>query len=52
MSKEIIQHNNKKVTKTTKQSGNVSYSIKGVYRNTEKIKIKENISQKLLPLKH
>lgn len=35
MSKEIIQHNNKKVTKTTKQSGNVSYSIKGVYIETD-----------------
>lgn len=35
MSKEIIQHNNKKVTKTTKQSGNVSYSIKGVYIGTD-----------------
>lgn len=36
MSKEIIQHNNKKVIKTTKQSGDVSYSIKGVYIGTDK----------------
>ena len=35
MSKEIIQHNNKKVIKTTKQSGDVSYSIKGVYIGTD-----------------
>ncbi|HGK9432206.1 DNA polymerase III subunit beta [Streptococcus pneumoniae] len=35
MSKEIIQHNNKKITKTTKQSGDVSYSIKGVYIGTD-----------------
>ena len=35
MSKEIIQHNNKKIIKTTKQSGDVSYSIKGVYIGTD-----------------
>ena len=35
MSKEIIQHNNKKITKVTKQNGDVSYSIKGVYIGTD-----------------
>ena len=35
MSKEIIQHNNKKITKTTKQNGDVSYSIRGVYIGTD-----------------
>ena len=35
MSKEIIQHNNKKITKITKQNGDVSYSIKGVYIGTD-----------------
>ncbi|KXT64918.1 tyrosine-type recombinase/integrase [Streptococcus lutetiensis] len=35
MSKEIIQHNNKKVTKTTKQNGEISYSVKGVYIGTD-----------------
>lgn len=35
MSKEIIQHNNKKITKITKQNGDVSYSIKGVYIETD-----------------
>ena len=35
MSKEIIQHNNKKITKITKQNGDISYSIKGVYIGTD-----------------
>ena len=35
MNKEIIQHNNKKVIKTTKQNGEISYSIKGVYIGTD-----------------
>lgn len=35
MSKEIIQHNHKKITKITKQNGDVSYSIKGVYIGTD-----------------
>ena len=35
MSKEIIQHNNKRVTKVTKKNGDVSYSIKGVYIGTD-----------------
>ena len=35
MSKEIIQHNNKKITKITKQNGDVSYSVKGVYIGTD-----------------
>ena len=35
MSKEIIQHNNKKITKISKQSGDTSYSIKGVYIGTD-----------------
>ena len=35
MSKEIIRHNNKKVTKVTKKNGEVSYSIKGVYIGTD-----------------
>lgn len=35
MSKEIIQHNCKKVTKITKQNGDTSYSIKGVYIGTD-----------------
>lgn len=35
MSKEIIQYNNKKITKITKQNGDVSYSIKGVYIGTD-----------------
>lgn len=35
MSKEIIQHNNKKIMKTTKQNGEISYSIKGVYIGTD-----------------
>ena len=35
MNKETIQHNNKKVIKTTKQSGEISYSIKGVYIGTD-----------------
>ena len=33
--KEIIEHNNKKIVKTTKQNGDVSYSIKGVYIGTD-----------------
>ena len=35
MSKEIIQHNNKKITKITKQNGEISYSLKGVYIGTD-----------------
>ena len=35
MSKEIIQHNNKKITKITKQNGVISYSLKGVYIGTD-----------------
>ena len=35
MNKETIQHNNKKVTKITKQNGEISYSIKGVYIGTD-----------------
>lgn len=35
MSKEIIRHNNKRVTKVTKKNGDVSYSIKGVYIGTD-----------------
>ena len=35
MNKETIQHNNKKVIKTTKQNGEISYSIKGVYIGTD-----------------
>lgn len=35
MSKEIIQHNNKKITKISKKSGDTSYSIKGVYIGTD-----------------
>ncbi|WP_247924377.1 tyrosine-type recombinase/integrase [Streptococcus oralis] len=35
MSKEIIQHNNKRITKITKKNGDVSYSIKGVYIGTD-----------------
>lgn len=35
MSKEIIRHNNKRVTKITKKNGDVSYSIKGVYIGTD-----------------
>ena len=35
MSKEIIQHNNKKITKITKQNGDISYSLKGVYIGTD-----------------
>lgn len=35
MSKEIIQHSNKKITKISKQSGDTSYSIKGVYIGTD-----------------
>lgn len=35
MSKEIIRHNNKRVTKITKKNGEVSYSIKGVYIGTD-----------------
>lgn len=35
MNKEIIQHNNKKITKTTKQNGIISYSLKGVYIGTD-----------------
>lgn len=31
MQKEIIFHNNKKVTKTTKNNGTISYTQKGVY---------------------
>ena len=34
MSKEIIRHNSKRVTKVTKKNGDVSYSIKGVYIGT------------------
>ena len=35
MSKEIIRHNNKRVTKVTKKNGDISYSIKGVYIGTD-----------------
>lgn len=35
MSKEIIRHNNKKITKITKQNGDISYSLKGVYIGTD-----------------
>lgn len=35
MSKEIIRHNNKRVTKVTKKNGDVSYSVKGVYIGTD-----------------
>lgn len=35
MSKEIIRHNSKRVTKVTKKNGDVSYSIKGVYIGTD-----------------
>ncbi|HHQ6413385.1 TPA: tyrosine-type recombinase/integrase [Streptococcus pyogenes] len=35
MNKETIQHNNKKVRKITKQNGEISYSIKGVYIGTD-----------------
>jgi phage integrase family protein len=35
MSKEIIQYNNKKIIKVTKQNGDISYSIKGVYIGTD-----------------
>lgn len=35
MSKEIIRHNNKRVTKVSKKNGDVSYSIKGVYIGTD-----------------
>lgn len=35
MSKEIIRHNNKRITKVTKKNGDVSYSIKGVYIGTD-----------------
>lgn len=35
MYKEIIQHNGRKVTKTTKKNGDISYSIKGVYIGTD-----------------
>ena len=35
MNKEIIRHNNKRVTKVTKKNGDVSYSIKGVYIGTD-----------------
>lgn len=35
MSKEIIQHNNKKITKITKQNDVISYSLKGVYIGTD-----------------
>ena len=35
MNKETIQHNNKKVIKITKQNGEISYSIKGVYIGTD-----------------
>ena len=35
MSKEIIRHNNKSVTKITTKNGDISYSIKGVYIGTD-----------------
>ena len=35
MSKEIIRHNNKRVTKVIKKNGDISYSIKGVYIGTD-----------------
>lgn len=35
MYKEIIQYNGRKVTKTTKKNGDISYSIKGVYIGTD-----------------
>lgn len=35
VNKEIIQHNNKKITKITKQNGVISYSLKGVYIGTD-----------------
>lgn len=35
MNKETIQHNSKKVIKITKQNGEISYSIKGVYIGTD-----------------
>ena len=35
MNKETIQYNNKKVIKITKQNGEISYSIKGVYIGTD-----------------
>ncbi len=35
MSKGIIRHNNKRVTKVTKKNGDISYSIKGVYIGTD-----------------
>ncbi len=31
MQKEIIIHNNKKVTKTTKNNGSISFTQRGVY---------------------
>lgn len=33
--KEIIEHNNKKIVKTTKKNGDISYTIKGVYIGTD-----------------
>ena len=33
--KEIIEHNNKKIVKTTKKNGDVSYTIKGIYIGTD-----------------
>lgn len=35
MRKEIIRHNNKRVTKVNKKNGDVSYSIKGAYIGTD-----------------
>ncbi len=35
MYKEIIKYNGRKVTKTTKKNGDISYSIKGVYIGTD-----------------
>lgn len=35
MYKELIQYNGRKVTKTTKKNGDISYSIKGVYIGTD-----------------
>ena len=35
MQKEIIIHNNRKVTKTTKNNGTISYTQRGVYLGIE-----------------
>ena len=38
MQKEIIIHNNRKVTKTTKNNGTISYTQRGVYLGIDTLK--------------